>query len=89
MGGGGAGTGATRGDGDNAERPEERVDPRWGDPGGRLLDRARAAAVQIATRELARQAKRLAIKEKGIDLSRGAGAGGARKGGGRDEGLGD
>ena len=40
--------------------------------------------MQIATRELARQAKRLAIKEKGIDPSRGAGAGGARKGGGRD-----
>ena len=83
LGGGGAGTGATRGDGDNAERPEERVDPRWGDPGGRLLDRARAAAVQIATRELARQAKRLAIKEKGI-VPGDAGAGGARKGGGRD-----
>ena len=83
LGGGGAGTGATRGDGDNAERPEERVDPRWGDPGGRLLDRARAAAVQIATRELARQAKRLAIKEKGI-VPGDAGAVGARKGGGRD-----
>ena len=80
----GAGTGSTRGDGDNAERPEERVDPRWGDPGGRLLDRARAAAVQITTRELARQAKRLAIKEKGIDPSRRSRRGWSAEGGGRD-----
>ena len=82
--GGGGGGGGIRsgrphnGDGDGKETEDDpRLnDPRWGDPGGRLLDRARAAAVKIATRELAREAKRLALKEKGaIDPV------GARKGG--------
>ena len=53
-------TGSRGGDGDDARRNPRSNDPRWGDPGGRLLDRARAAAVKIATRELAREAKRLA-----------------------------
>ena len=82
TGGGGGGGGIrsgdlTKGDGDDAPEDDPRLnDPRWGDPGGRLLDRARAAAVKIATRELAREAKRLALKEKGaIDPV------GARKGG--------
>ena len=82
TGGGGGGGGIRSGDltkGDDGKETEDDPrlnDPRWGDPGGRLLDRARAAAVKIATRELAREAKRLAIKEKGaIDPV------GARKGG--------
>ena len=66
-------TGGTKGDA--AESEERDRDPRWGDPGGRLLDRARAAAVKMAAKEMAREARRLALKDR-VNVDGGTGAGG-------------